>query len=68
MPRAVSLTVHDAQGRRVATLFEGVKPAGTHQVAWDARTDGGAQASPGVYFVRLVTDTEIATEKTLIVK
>ncbi len=68
VPRDIRLTVHDAQGRRVATLFEGVKAAGTHQVAWDAQGENGVQVAPGVYFVRLLSAKRIATEKFLLVK
>ena len=66
--RDLRLTVHDAQGRRVATLFEGVKATGTHQAAWDARGENGAPVAPGVYFIRLMTEREVATEKLLLVK
>lgn len=49
MPREarVKLTVHDIQGRRVATLANDVIPAGRHERTWD--TTG---QSSGVYFVR----------------
>ena len=43
----VRLTVFDLAGRNVATLVDGVLPAGRHQVPW--RPDSG----PGLYFLRL---------------
>lgn len=47
-PQHVRLTVHDALGREVAVLVDGTRPAGTHEVAFDAR------ALPnGVYTYRL---------------
>ena len=52
-PAAVTLTVHDLAGRRVATLVAGHREAGSHAVAWDGR-DGAGRAMPsGVYLVRL---------------
>ena len=52
MPRAgpVTITAYDLQGRRVARVLEGMMPAGTHTVRWDA----GSLAS-GVYILRLET-------------
>jgi len=44
----VRLGVYDAVGRLVATLVEGERPAGMHEVTWDATGAAG-----GVYFVRL---------------
>ena len=53
-PAAVRLTVHDVQGREVARLVDGERPAGRHPVAWDGRVRGGP-ARAGLYFVRLLT-------------
>lgn len=44
----VAVRVYDALGRRVATLFDGVQAAGTHDVAFDA-----AGLPSGLYLVRL---------------
>jgi len=60
---AVDVTVFDVAGRRVATLLDGVRGAGTHVAAWHGTLDGGAPAPAGVYFVRLTTPTFSATEK-----
>jgi hypothetical protein len=43
----VELTIHDVSGRTVARLVDGVRPAGSHDAAWDS------QAPAGVYFARL---------------
>ncbi len=58
-PGPVTLTVHDAGGRRVRTLLALVADAaGPHQVAWDGRDDGGRALRAGLYFVRLETGGE----------
>lgn len=51
LPKAspISLQVFDVNGRLVATLVDGVMPAGRHSVVWDAGEEIGA----GFYFVRL---------------
>ena len=48
---AVSLTIHDLQGREVARLVEGIQPAGDHAVKFDA-----SQLPSGVYLARLAQD------------
>jgi len=46
----VELTIYSVDGRRVATLVDGVRAPGWYDVAWD-----GAGARAGLYFARLVT-------------
>lgn len=59
----VSLAVYDVQGRRVATLVDGVRPAGTHRVTWGGADDQGRPVGSGVYFVRLNAAERTATER-----
>jgi hypothetical protein len=52
--QSVQLSIYDLNGRRVRTIEDGTPfDAGTHERRWDGRTDSGAQAGRGVYFVRL---------------
>jgi len=50
LPRAgfVSLKIHDALGREIATLLDEQRPAGRYSIAWDARGMAG-----GIYFYTL---------------
>jgi subtilisin family serine protease len=48
----VSLGLYDMQGRRVATLVEGLFPAGRHQAMWNG-TAGGRSVRAGIYFLRM---------------
>jgi hypothetical protein len=54
-PGPASLRIYDVQGRVVRTLVDEPMVAGEHTVRWDGRTDSGAQAASGVYFMRLQT-------------
>lgn len=47
----VTVTVKDANGIAVKTLELGGKDAGSHGIAWDGKTDGGAQAADGAYSI-----------------
>lgn len=55
LPRSASieLTIHDLMGREVARLASGVQPSGLHATRWTGEVQGGGQAGPGIYFVRL---------------
>ena len=47
------LTIHDVQGRTIATLVDRPEAAGTHRVSWDGRDRAGREAQTGIYFVLL---------------
>ncbi len=51
--QAVQLLIHDAAGRRVATLLDADLPAGSHSRTWDGRDDAGRPQPAGVYWARL---------------
>ncbi len=57
LPRAqrVSLHVFDLSGRRVASLTDGPREAGRHEVRWNATDASGARVSAGLYFARFST-------------
>lgn len=47
----VRLSVHDIQGRYVATLLDGFVEAGEHTVEWNGMSDSGHSAGSGIYFI-----------------
>jgi hypothetical protein len=51
----VRLAVYSLDGRRVATLEDGLVGAGTHEAVWQGRDDQGLKVPSGVYFYRLET-------------
>ena len=48
----VRLTVSDVMGRRIASLVDGVLPAGQHDLSWSGVGDGGPVRS-GLYYLTL---------------
>lgn len=59
----VALEVYDLGGRRVASLIDGDRPAGRHQLQWQARDASGARVAAGLYFVQLTTHTRRITHR-----
>jgi hypothetical protein len=64
-PGFATVTVHDARGRRLRTLFSGHLPEGTHPVRFDGTDDRGASLASGVYFALLRSGGE--TDRTALV-
>jgi len=59
----VSITVYNMQGSEVATLTNGNYSVGSHQVIWDATSNAS-----GTYFVKMVADNFVDTQKIVLVK
>ena len=59
----VRLEVFDSLGRRVSTLVNGIKEAGTHRIQFD-----GSQLSSGLYIYRLTTSLDSASGKMMLLK
>jgi len=59
----VNLSVYDIAGRKVATLVNGMKSAGTYQVTFD-----GSGLASGVYFCRLEAGEYSAAQKMVLMK
>ncbi len=49
----VKLVVIDILGREVKQLVSGIHPAGTHQVKWNGRGEGGNSVASGVYIYKI---------------
>jgi hypothetical protein len=59
----VRLDVHDVSGRRIATLVDGMLPAGQQSAVWNGHDRHGERAAGGVYIVQLRAGDQRATRK-----
>ena len=59
----VRLEVLDVSGRRIATLDQGSRAAGTHPVRWNGVDESGRRARAGIYFARLTVGPRIETRR-----
>jgi len=64
LPRAawVDLALYDVQGRKVATVLRGTRPAGRHTVRW-SRAPRGSRMAAEVLLARLEAGRDQATRK-----
>jgi hypothetical protein len=65
-PETIRLTLHDAGGRHVTTLWDGVAKAGVHQPDWspsDRRSRLG-----GVYWIRLETEHSLRSARVVVLR
>jgi len=49
-------------------VFDGVLPAGATPLHWEGKTDSGASATSGVYFVRLEFPAGTISRKLILLK
>jgi len=59
----VELSIHNVNGEKVETLFNGYKNAGKHQIIWNAKN-----YPSGMYFFTLNSSSGILTHKLLLLK
>ena len=59
----VNVQIFSVDGREVARLARGVWSAGTHEVVWNGRNSRGANAAPGVYFLRFASQDRVETRR-----
>ncbi len=64
----VTLKVYDLLGRKVKTLVNERKAAGSYTVKWDGRDDAGRPLASGVYVYRLKAGSFVAVRKMMLLK
>jgi hypothetical protein len=66
--QSITLSIHDIRGRRVATLWDGMRPSGAGYVVWDGRDARGRQLPNGIYLCRMAGGGRISTLKLVLLK
>lgn len=67
-PGNTTIAVYDIQGRLVRSLVSQPMNEGPHSVVWDGANNSGQRASSGVYFARLVSGSQVAEHKMVLLK
>lgn len=63
-----TLRIFNLLGQEVRTLVNGPQTAGTHEVTWDGRDNGGKAVASGVYLYRLEAGGLVKTRKLMLLK
>ena len=64
----VRVSVYDAHGAHVATLFDGERNVGGYSIDWDGRTKRSDAVASGVYFARIEHASGTRTKKMVLLK
>lgn len=64
----VRVDIHDVRGRLVRTLINEPRLAGPHSLTWNGVDQRGAAVSSGSYYLRLVADDRVETQKVVLLK
>jgi len=64
----VKISIYNALGQKVATLFEGQQAAGKHRLVWDGRNDKGVRLATGTYIYQMEADGVMQSKKMLLLK
>lgn len=64
----VQLDVYNLKGQKVKSIANAYFNTGKHEVYWDATDNNGKQAASGVYLLRLSSDKQSQTIKTVLLR
>ncbi len=70
LPRSgeTKVLIYNVKGQKVITLLDEYLTSGEHRVVWNGKDDRDNALPSGVYFYRLLTETERITRKMLLLK
>jgi hypothetical protein len=61
-----TLKVYDVSGQLIVTLLDGVLPAGTRELVWDARDHAQREVANGIYLMKFESSDYKATQKLIL--
>ncbi|MBN2185411.1 MAG: T9SS type A sorting domain-containing protein [Candidatus Krumholzibacteriota bacterium] len=64
----VRLDIYNVSGQLVATLEDGFREAGIHDMPWNGMNSSGVSVGSGVYFYRLQAGEAVITKKMLLLR
>ena len=62
------LAIYSLIGQKVATLMQGMRPAGVYTAHWDGRDDQGKALASGVYLYRLRAGKQVKTRRLMLMQ
>jgi YVTN family beta-propeller protein len=67
-PGVALFRIYNLSGQQLRTLSEKRVAPGIYNLGWDGRDDGGRLVSSGVYLIRLIMGSRVATGRVTIIK
>ncbi|MBD3162917.1 MAG: hypothetical protein GF346_10930 [Candidatus Eisenbacteria bacterium] len=64
----IQAEVFNVRGQKIRTLLARDLPAGSHELVWDGRTESGQEVVPGIYYLRVKSETAGLTRKVTLVR
>jgi hypothetical protein len=64
----VSLDIFDVLGRRVTSLVSSEFAAGRHTITWNGIDNSGQTVASGRYYIKLISDSRVATRPIMLLK
>lgn len=64
----IQIEIYNILGKKVKTLFDGNKIAGTYHIKWDGRDDSDNPLSTGIYIVALRSGQYVTTKRITLMK
>ena len=68
MGTEVAVSIYSVSGRLVATVFEGKLAEGGETVVWNGLDQTGHPTASGVYFARMMSDSDVLTSKVVFMR
>jgi len=62
------IEVFDVAGRKVRTLLGRYMTSGSHVISWDGTNEAKDHVSAGIYFVRLVSGSNVAIQRVVLLR
>jgi len=66
--KEVAIEIYAMRGRKVKTLFSGVREPGVYEVHWNGKDEHGVEVGAGIYLVRLRSDVVVSIRKMVLMK
>ena len=64
----VSIDIFDATGRHIRKLLSETLLAGGHSLIWDGETESGARVQSGIYFIRLLFNGQVMSDRIVVAR
>jgi flagellar hook assembly protein FlgD len=69
MQMQVSLKIYDIVGREIVTILDNqTRSQGSHIITWNGKDKNNIDVNTGTYIYKLITNTQILTQKLQILK